>query len=262
VVPGYPPKLERVVMKALEKVPDARYSDASEMLRALEDAMPGPLEASFETEVATYIHGLFGVRSTERRTAIRVAQEQADRERTDPTGGTAGTMRALGFDEALSGVAFRSRWQRWALPVAAVAVVAACGVITVGSLRKSGESPVSGPAPAGAPGLAPKSLAPLAQTPSVTAARPEPAPEVTPAVADEDAEATREIRKGASPRPSTASRAGGTRRVAGAPAPTATNEATSAPAAAAPPTAAAPPATASPSAAPDAWDRKTFGGRF
>jgi hypothetical protein len=250
-------------MKALEKDPDARYSDASEMLRALEDAMPGPLEASFETEVAAYIHGLFGVRSAERRTAIRVAQEQADRERTDPTGGSAGTMRALsnGLHEGLSGsgVAFRRRWPRWALPLAAVVVVAACGAITVGSLRKGGESPVSVPAPAGAPGLGPNGPAPLALTPTVTAARPEAAPEAAPSLTGEDAEPTREIRKGASPRPSTASHAGGTRRVAGTPRPEATTEATAASAAATPP---APPATANQPTAPDAWDRKTFGGRF
>jgi eukaryotic-like serine/threonine-protein kinase len=259
VVPGYPPALERVVMKALEKSPDARFSDASEMLRALEDAMPGPLEASFETQVAEYIHGLFGVRSTERRTAIRVAQEQADRERTDPTGGTAGTMRALsnGLDEGLSGsaVAFRSRWQRFLVPLAAVAVVAACGAITVGALRKPGESPVSGPAPAGAPGLVPKDPAPLALAPSVTPPRPEPVSEAAPAPSADEAQGARENRKGASQRPSSASRAGAGRRVAVAPVPHATTEMTAAPAAPAPPPTASQPAA-------DAWDRKTFGGRF
>jgi eukaryotic-like serine/threonine-protein kinase len=251
VVPGYPPALERVVMKALEKDPDARFSSASEMLRALEDAMPGPLEASFETQVAEYIHGLFGVRSAERRTAIRVAQEQADRERTDPTGGTAGTMRALGIDDGVSSLAFRRRLPKWLVPVAAVAVVAACGVITVGSLSKSSESPTAGPTPAGATGISPSAaVLPAPVAPPVTAARPEPVVE-----AEEDEEpAPRDTRKGA--RPSTNSRTGATRRTAAAPTMTA-------PAAEVAPTPAATSAApAGQTPAPDAWDRKTFGGRF
>jgi eukaryotic-like serine/threonine-protein kinase len=261
VMPGYPPALERVVMKALEKHPDARFSSASEMLRALEDAMPGPLEASFESQVAEYIHGLFGVRSAERRTAIRVAQEQADRERTDPTGGSAGTMRALGLDDGVSGLAFRSRFPKWVVPVVAVAIVAACGVITVGSLRKTGESPTTGPTPAGAPGLAPSAVTALpVLAPTVTAARPEPAVE---ALEDEES-ATRETRKGSSQRPSTTSRSGATRRAAGVPAvPAPAATAAAAPADdAAPAPAAKPSAPAGQASASDAWDRKTFGGRF
>jgi tRNA A-37 threonylcarbamoyl transferase component Bud32 len=255
VVAGYPPALERVVMKALEKDPNARFADAKEMLRALEDAMPDALEASFEAQVAEYIQGLFGVRAMERRTAIRVAQEQADRERTDPTGGSAGTMRAISnpVDGGLTN-AFRKRWPRWALPLAAIGVVAACGAITVGSLRKSSESPTAGPTPAGAPGLPHSALAaPLAQVPAVTAA--ELAPEAAPALEEEDTAVARATRKTGSSRPSTPSRAIH-RRVAGVPEPTATAEAPRAPAAT------APAATATEPTAPNAWDRNQFGGRF
>ena len=45
------------------------------MLTALDDAMPGPLEASFDVQVAEYLKRLFGARATERRAAIRFAQE-------------------------------------------------------------------------------------------------------------------------------------------------------------------------------------------
>jgi serine/threonine-protein kinase len=258
IVPGYPRALERVVMKALEKQPDARFEDANELLRALEDAMPGPLEASFETNVSEYMHGLFDARSAERRSSIRAAQEQADRERGDATGGSAGTMRALsnGIDDVPSvlGSAFRSRTPRWLVPLVAVAVVAACGAITVGSLRSAKETPAAGPTPAGAPGLpaSARAQAPVV-APPVTAARPEPTLDTTPEPVSEDAR-TAVSRKGAQGRPA-ASRAVAGRRAT--------------PVAAPPPAAAAPapaaPATAAPAsqpAAPDAWDRNQFGGRF
>ena len=47
-LPDYPAALEEVVLKALAKAPDQRFASANEMLTALEAAMPGPLEASFE----------------------------------------------------------------------------------------------------------------------------------------------------------------------------------------------------------------------
>lgn len=258
VVQGYSKRLERVVMKALEKDPEARFADANEMLRALEDAMPDALEASFEAQVAEYIQGLFGARSTERRAAIRSAQEQADRERTGSSNHTAGTMRAI-VDDSASG-AFRSRWPRWALPVGAIAVVAACGAITVGSLGNSGESAKAGPTPAGAPGLTRSTVAAQPAQPAPAAAvEPEPVARANPEELAEEGDEKREARKGASSRPSTASRAGSTRRAVAAAA-TAATTAGAAPAPAAP--APSPAAPSTQPAAPNAWDRNAFGGRF
>lgn len=101
-LPDYPAELEAVVLKALAKNPDERFSSANEMLTALERAMPGPLEASFEVQVSDYLKQLFGARTTERRTALRVAQERVDQQRAESSSqislGSLGTLRAIAID--------------------------------------------------------------------------------------------------------------------------------------------------------------------
>ena len=101
-LPDYPAELESVVLKALAKNPDDRFATANEMLTALERAMPGPLEASFEVQVAEYLKQLFGSRTTERRTALRVAQERVDQQRAESCSqislGSLGTLRAIAID--------------------------------------------------------------------------------------------------------------------------------------------------------------------
>jgi eukaryotic-like serine/threonine-protein kinase len=101
----YPAELEAVVLKALAKNPHDRFSSANEMLTALERAMPGPLEASFEVQVADYLKQLFGSRTTERRAALRVAQERVDQQRAESSSqislgslGSLGTLRAIAID--------------------------------------------------------------------------------------------------------------------------------------------------------------------
>lgn len=95
----YPPALEEVVLKALAKDPEQRFASANDMLTALEAAMPGPLEASFDVQVAEYLKGLFGARATERRAAIRLAQEHADRQRAESSSSiSVGTLRAIAVD--------------------------------------------------------------------------------------------------------------------------------------------------------------------
>ena len=98
-LPDYPAELEAVVAKALAKDPDQRFASANEMLTALERAMPGPLEASFDVQVADYLKGLFGARAAERRTALRVAQERVDQARADSVSSISlGTLRAIAID--------------------------------------------------------------------------------------------------------------------------------------------------------------------
>jgi serine/threonine-protein kinase len=100
-LPEYPAELEAVVLKALAKNPDQRFSSANEMLTALERAMPGPLEASFEVQVAEYLKQLFGSRTTERRTALRVAQERLDQQRAESSSQISlGTLRAISLDRS------------------------------------------------------------------------------------------------------------------------------------------------------------------
>jgi serine/threonine-protein kinase len=103
-LPDYPAELEAVVLKALAKNPDDRFSSANEMLTALERAMPGPLEASFEVQVADYLKQLFGSRTTERRTALRVAQERVDQQRAESSSQISlGTLRAIAIDRTDGG---------------------------------------------------------------------------------------------------------------------------------------------------------------
>jgi serine/threonine-protein kinase len=98
-LPEYPAELEAVVLKALAKNPDHRFSSANEMLTALEKAMPGPLEASFEVQVADYLKQLFGSRTSERRAALRVAQERLDQLRAESSSQISlGTLRAIAID--------------------------------------------------------------------------------------------------------------------------------------------------------------------
>jgi len=98
-LPDYPAELEAVVLKALAKNPDARFSSANELLTALEKAMPGPLEASFEVQVSEYLKQLFGPRATERRAALRVAQERIDQQRAESSSQISlGTLRAIAID--------------------------------------------------------------------------------------------------------------------------------------------------------------------
>jgi len=100
-LPEYPAELEAVVLKALAKKPEERFSSANEMLTALERAMPKPLEASFEVQVAEYLSQLFGTRAAERRTALRVAQERADQQRTESSSSISlGTLRTIAIDQA------------------------------------------------------------------------------------------------------------------------------------------------------------------
>src|SRR4051812_23823779 len=98
-VTDYPVELEAVVLKALAKDPEQRFSSANEMLSALERAMPRPLEASFEVEVAEYLKRLFGTRAAERRTALRVAQERIDQQRAESSSSISlGTLRTIAID--------------------------------------------------------------------------------------------------------------------------------------------------------------------
>src|SRR6185369_829544 len=78
IVGDYPPELEAVVCKALNKSPDERWATANDMLSALERAMPQCLEGSFEVKVADFMSQLLGHRLRERRAELRLAQQMLD----------------------------------------------------------------------------------------------------------------------------------------------------------------------------------------
>jgi eukaryotic-like serine/threonine-protein kinase len=98
MMPDYPPELEAVIMKALEKSPERRFASAEDMFTALEDAMPEALEASFQAQVASYMTKVMGARVNQRRAALRQAQEVADRHRTEQGASSVGTLRAISLD--------------------------------------------------------------------------------------------------------------------------------------------------------------------
>jgi serine/threonine-protein kinase len=268
IVAGYPSGLEAVVMKALEKSREARFESAHQMLEALEAAMPEPLEPSFDVKVGEYMHALVGKRAAERRAAIRVAQEHADRTRPDSTSISSGTLRAVAADRventpvssprnaALSALAsmtptatFRPRLPRWVLPVAGLLLAGSVLAVTL-FVREAPVAPAaSSPVPAALP---PAARPAAASVESAEAASPAPS---TASERDSDQpDASGETKKS---RTRIGARAGAVKpRGAEPPAPIAAP----APSASAPQSASAPSVGAPPSA--NAWDRQQFGGRF
>ncbi len=77
----YPPSLEAVVMKALEKDRNRRFATANELQRALDLALPTSQWISTDLEVAAFMRQLLGDRHEQRRkalnTALRLADERA-----------------------------------------------------------------------------------------------------------------------------------------------------------------------------------------
>jgi eukaryotic-like serine/threonine-protein kinase len=275
-LPDYPVALEEVVLKALAKDPAQRFTSANEMLTALEEAMPGPLEASFDVQVADYLKSLFGARATERRAAIRLAQEHADRQRAESSSSiSVGTLRAIAVDPRqsssmpaaapsqtpassdVSELAPPPRAKRTAMIAgsALLVVLAFAGIIQLsGGPNSSDAAAASSPVPAESLARSPERVAsPVPAAPPVGAAAETP-------IAPDRAESAEPAGKG--------KRAQDNKRAAQvirAPAIAAqSSAAVSKPAPTAAATAAvAPASTPSPAAAPssNAWDRGAFGGR-
>jgi serine/threonine-protein kinase len=104
--PDYSPALEAVVMKALEKQRDRRWSCAEEMRTALEAAVPEAFALGADTRVREFISAKLGERAGHKREALRRA-EAAFRGRVADSGGlatgqsgaqSASSMRAVSLD--------------------------------------------------------------------------------------------------------------------------------------------------------------------
>jgi eukaryotic-like serine/threonine-protein kinase len=278
-LPDYPAALEEVVLKSLAKDPDRRFSSANEMLTALEAAMPEPLEPSYHLQVAEYLKQLFGARASERRAAIRIAQEHADRQRAESSSQiSVGTLRAISVDAPLSAsnpaaavprtllsgapsevsqVPRRGR-KLTGLAVGAVGLLLTLGVALQLTRGGSGGVAASSPVPAQSLPMHGEGQAPLRDTSAegqasasaeaATAASPVPSAE----------EADDEVRKGNRARK--VGRAPSVRGIAATP---------SAPAAVPAPAPVVEPPPSTPTVAPatapavsaNAWDRGAFGGR-
>jgi len=108
IVPGFPPRLEAVLMKALQKPPDQRYATAEALRVALEAAVPEAFVPRFELTVGDYLRQIMGDRAVARREALRRFQLAADEKRLTlvSTGvppvpsQSAGSLRAIIVDHA------------------------------------------------------------------------------------------------------------------------------------------------------------------
>ncbi len=78
VVPGFPAQLEKVIMTALEKDPARRFQTASDMLRALDHALPGNKRVSTDEDVAAFFRPLIAERFESKRARIKKALRDAD----------------------------------------------------------------------------------------------------------------------------------------------------------------------------------------
>jgi tRNA A-37 threonylcarbamoyl transferase component Bud32 len=268
LVRDYPAKLAPIVMRALAKEPGKRWPTAHEMLAALEDAVPGCLEASFERDVANYLGGLFGDRAAQRRAALSEAQDRADRMPDLGTGstqhawlrdggGTSRTGRATLGSEAFDAIVGAAGKRKQLVAIVAASAALLMGVLAFAFWPSKPEpNGVNSGAPAAA--VEPTRAAPP-EPPSEAPAEP-PGTESSALVPSGDpAGSTEKPAKREARRPERAPA-----RPAPNPSPAAAAP-PSAPASAAPRPSAPAPANTSSSAAkkPDssAWDPSTFGGR-
>ena len=77
-VPDYPQALQDVLLKALEKDRDLRYSSASELLKALDKALP-PAARGSDEEVGAFVLGLFAEQRKQSQATLSEALERADK---------------------------------------------------------------------------------------------------------------------------------------------------------------------------------------
>jgi eukaryotic-like serine/threonine-protein kinase len=267
-LPDYPNELEAVVLKALAKQPEERFASAPEMLAALHQAVPSALAPGSEAQVAEVLQGMFAAQAKERRSAIRKAQHELDRQRGD-TSASSGTLRAISISNETGEFSvaptpipasepsqpsqpalpkpFASRWR-----VAATVVGGA--LLVLGTAVQLGRSP-AGPASGAASSPVPRDTATFGVSPPVAAAAPTASTLPTAAPSEEPSEneeAPRKAQRG--------KRAVTPVRLQPA------QPAAAVPVAAVPATAAAPQISSSKPAAPasgsaNAWDRGAFGGR-
>jgi serine/threonine-protein kinase len=108
IVAGFPPRLEAVLMKALQKPPDQRYATAEALRVALEAAVPEAFAPRFELTIGEYLKKIMGDRAVARREALRRFQVAADERRLSlvSTGvppvpsQSAGSLRAIIVDQS------------------------------------------------------------------------------------------------------------------------------------------------------------------
>jgi serine/threonine-protein kinase len=100
----FPLELERVLMKALSKSPDARFESAAEFADALDRAMPESAKPGAAVQVGAFVLRVSGNRSLERRRKLRLAEERLERDQSGPASSamfpaaSQGSLRALSIE--------------------------------------------------------------------------------------------------------------------------------------------------------------------
>jgi serine/threonine-protein kinase len=101
-MPEYPEALQEVVLKALEKDRQRRYQSASELLRALDKALPVGARGS-EEEVGAFVQGLFAEQRRRSQQTLADALERADKHQLSKSG-TKFTEATLSGQSGVSGM--------------------------------------------------------------------------------------------------------------------------------------------------------------
>lgn len=268
----YPAELEAVVLKAIQRDPDKRFSTGLQFLQALERAMPSAMEASFESTVAAFVQHISDEKGTERRRRIRIAGDLLDHQRSEGGSdvGSASSLRAVAIDGDGSGrtrtrhgtavqtdvfAAQRRRRNAWIAGGAVAFVGSAALAFGLSRVTSDPVSTVSGAPPTVAAAQAPAAI------PTVTVPKTAPAASTLDLDSPELAASALESEIDAAPRRAArdrgrivAARQPASGRTVAAPAtPVANNPA--------PAAAPAPPESAK---APkqDAWNPDAFGGRY
>jgi serine/threonine-protein kinase len=187
---SYPPELEAVLLKAIAKDPDKRYSSALEFARALEQTLPESERAHGAERVSAFIKGLLGAQHDQQKAALTEALRRADRASIAPGAGLDGlnssatssvsSLSAVGLSRAsqdmpTSPLLLRpTAWQRVRFPLAlsVLALVVAGGAFAL-TRHTHGEPPTV----AAVPTVMPTVTDPV--TPHVPIDKPEPDPSAT-----------------------------------------------------------------------------------
>ncbi len=142
VDPDYPPGLEAILLKALERNPDARYSTAEELGYALEAWMTATRAIVMESHIATLLRDTLGDRIKERAKALQEVVRKIDAgELTPPALEDDQRTRTQLEMSSEAAVEAAPKKMSWAVPaVAALCVVAIGGALL---LRKPAPITVS-----------------------------------------------------------------------------------------------------------------------
>jgi eukaryotic-like serine/threonine-protein kinase len=172
---AYPPELEAVLMKAIAKDPNQRFSTSLDFARALEATLPEVERAHGGERVGVFLKELLGKQHDDQRAALLEALRRADRASISPSNATLEGLSSPGASgvSSLSGIGvtrtsqghvsspgFPSSgfWPRFRVPIAITALAMLGGLAY--ALTRDPEPPKAAATPTAAPPAAPAESAP------------------------------------------------------------------------------------------------------